>query len=108
MKLTSMLLVVLAACSRSNQAANAADSALPPIDTLKAAVVDSSLRADSTPRAPASPTVGTKTAAQSQTGTKTAPPDTTNLGRDRAIKINTKDPKVMIPTVDTTKRRPPA
>jgi hypothetical protein len=42
----------------------------------------------------------------SRTATKTAPPDTTNLGRDRAIPINTKDPKVRLPTVDTTKRPP--
>ena len=106
MKTTVMLLLALAAaCSRSNQSGNAADSTLPPIDTVKPVVVD-------TPATAAAPTPGATSPARSQagtqTGTKTAPRDTTNIGRDRAIPINTKDPKVMIPTVDTTKKRPPA
>ena len=95
---------LLLACTPSS---NQADTmSLGAVDTLKPA-----------PDSLAAPVAGATSAAgiaqsqstaatQSKTGTKTAPVDTTNLGRDRAIPINTKDPKVRLPTVDTTKRPP--
>lgn len=83
-------------------------------DTMSVGVIDTVKPAtDSTAPAPvtgattaATSQSTTKAATQSKTGTKTAPVDTTNIGRDRAIPINTKDPKVRLPTVDTTKRPP--
>lgn len=48
----------------------------------------------------------TSAAAQTKTGTKTAPRDTTNIGRDSAIQPNTRDPRFRLPVVDTTKRPP--
>lgn len=82
------------------------------IDTLKAAPDSGAVPASAgattaTTSSPAGVTQskGTTTPA-TKTGTKTAPVDTTNIGRDRAIPINTKDPKVRLPTVDTTKRPP--
>lgn len=96
---------LLLACA---PAADQADTlSLGAIDTLEPA-------ADSvagTPAAGATTAAGvtqskTTAATQSKTGTKTAPVDTTNIGRDRAIPIDTKDPKVRLPTVDTTKRPP--
>jgi hypothetical protein len=109
---TSLLL----ACSPS--AEDADTMSLGSIDTVKAATDSGAVAptagattgagATATSSAPATGVTQSKTTAatQSKTGTKTAPADTTNLGRDRAIPINTKDPRVRLPTVDTTKRPP--
>lgn len=101
---------LLLACSPS---ADEADTmSLGSVDTLQpqadTGVVGTTAGATSTTAVPAAGTTQTKStgAAQSKTGTKTAPVDTTNIGRDRAIPINTKDPRVRLPTVDTTKRPP--
>ena len=97
---------LLLACTPS---ADQADTmSLGAVDTLKPAtdsIVTPAVGATSTPARGVTQTKSTA-ATQSKTGTKTAPVDTTNIGRDRAIPINTKDPKVRLPTVDTTKRPP--
>jgi hypothetical protein len=100
---------LLLACTASE---NQADTmSLGAVDTLKPAADSASVTpvaGASTATAPAAGVTQSKNAAanQSTTGTKAAPADTTNIGRDRAIQINTKDPKVRLPTVDTTKRPP--
>ena len=48
--------------------------------------------------------VASVSADQSEVTLISVPRDTTNIGHDRAIPIDTKDPKVRLPTVDTTKR----
>lgn len=103
---------LLMACTP--RADDADTMSLSAVDTLKPAggstTVSAGATSGATTAATATPAVpgATKstTAAQTKTGTKTAPIDTTNIGRDRAIPINTKDPKVRLPTVDTTKRPP--
>src|SRR5688500_13577088 len=100
---TSLLL----ACSPSAQDADT--MSLGSVDTLKPAPDSSAVAstAGATTGATATSSASaTGAATQSKTGTKAAPADTTNLGRDRAIPINTKDPRVRLPTVDTTKRPP--
>lgn len=107
---TSLLL----ACSPS--AEDADTMSLGSVDTLKPATdsgvvaptAGATTGATATTATPAPGVTQSKTTAatQSKTGTKTAPADTTNIGRDRAIPINTKDPRVRLPTVDTTKRPP--
>ena len=101
---TSLLL----ACSPSAQDADT--MSLGSVDTLKPAPDSGAVAptAGATTGASATGVTQSKTTAatQSKAGTKTAPADTTNLGRDRAIPINTKDPRVRLPTVDTTKRPP--
>ena len=107
---TSLLL----ACTPSAQDADT--MSLGSVDTLKPApdsgavapTAGATTGATATSSAPATGVTQSKTTAatQSKTGTKAAPADTTNLGRDRAIPINTKDPRVRLPTVDTTKRPP--
>ena len=119
--ITAVATSLLVACA---PAADEADTmSLGSVDTLKPATdsiagtvgATTTVTPASTPRAPQSTATaagqsktGTKTDPKTgtKTGTKTAPVDTTNIGRDRAIPINTKDPKVRIPTVDTTKRPP--
>jgi hypothetical protein len=105
--MVAVAISLVLACSPS---ADEADTmSLGSVDTIKPAT-DSGAVAPSTGATTAtSPGVTqskTTAATQSKTGTKTAPVDTTNIGRDRAIPINTKDPKVRLPTVDTTKRPP--
>ena len=100
---------IVVACSPS---ADEADTmSLGTVDTLKPASDSAAIAAAGATTAAAVPPSGvTKApgtpATQSNTGTKAPPRDTTNIGRDRAIPINTKDPKVRLPTVDTTKRPP--
>lgn len=97
-----LLALGVVACGRTNESADS--TAIVAVDTLKPAVADSLAHTDTTSSAPVTKAPPTKT-----TSTQTAPAtkrDTTNIGRDRAIKINTKDPRVRIPTVDTTKRPP--
>jgi hypothetical protein len=100
---------VVMACAPS---ADQADTmSLGAVDTLKPARDSVAATPVTGATTAATPTGGdtpgrTSSAAQSQTSTKTAPADTTNIGRDRAIPINTKDPKVRLPTVDTAKRPP--
>jgi hypothetical protein len=98
---------LLLACTPS---ADQADTmSLGAVDTLKAAPDSAGMTPAVGATTATTPGVGgaqTTAATQSQTGAKTAPVDTTNIGRDRAIPINTKDPKVRLPTVDTTKRPP--
>ena len=107
---------LLLACSPAADDADDADTmSLASVDTLKPAIDSAALGTSTgastgaTGAVPASGVTQSKTTAatQTKTGTKAAPVDTTNIGRDRAIPINTKDPKVRLPTVDTT-RRPPA
>jgi hypothetical protein len=115
------VVVGLAACASAAEDGQS-DSALAAIDTMKAGVADSvsvtdtitvpAMSSATMPARSPSAAAGTKTTgAAAQTSTKTAPRDTTNIGRDRAIQIDTKDPRRMLPTVDTTKdttkRRPP-
>ena len=102
---------LLIACSPSAEDADAVDTmSLATVDTVKPATDTGLIGATTGATVGAVPaTVGTQRktpATQSKTGTKTAPVDTTNIGRDQAIPINTKDPKVRLPTVDTTKRPP--
>lgn len=93
------------ACSPGGDQADT--MSLAAIDTLKP---DTSAGATTGATAAATVPAGTQTKApnspanQTKTATKTAPRDTTNIGHDRAIPIDTKDPKVRLPTVDTTKR----
>ena len=104
--MTSFLLV---ACRPSE---NQVDTmSLGAVDTLKAATDSAAVppvagATAATTAAPGGTQSKTGAASQSTTGTKAGPVDTTNIGRDRAIQINTKDPKVRLPTVDTTKRPP--
>ena len=106
------LALVLAACTsaKSEQAADTS-TAVASIDTLKPAAGDSvGASAAARDTIPQVVPPGTSATKQQTTGTKTAPRDTTNIGRDRAIPIDTKDPKVYLPTVDTSKtktKRPP-
>lgn len=111
MKTSLLLLVLAAACAPSTDFADSA-GAVPAVDTLKAAAVtaaDSMAAAKDSAGAttaakavtPAPP--GTK-AARGGTGTRTAPADSTNIGRDRAIQFDPKKPR--LPVVDTTKRPP--
>ena len=104
--------LILAACTpaKTEQAADTS-TAVASIDTLKPAAGDS-VGASASASASARDTAPPATAATKQqtTGTRTAPRDTTNIGRDRAIPIDTRDPKVYLPTVDTSKtktKRPP-
>jgi len=107
----AMLALGLVACAPANKTDDSADTStgIAAIDTLKPAAGATTASSDSL-TAPvsgvnATPATATKQAA---TGTKTVSPrDTTNIGRDRALPINTKDPKVYLPTVDTGKKRPP-
>ena len=99
---------LLLACAPS---ADQADTlSLGAIDTLEPATDSVAVTPAAGATAAATPAGATQSqttaATQSKTGTKTAPVDTTNIGRDRAIPIDTKDPKVRLPTVDTTKRPP--
>ena len=115
MRKSILLLVTIAACTPKT-ADQAADSStgVAAIDTLKPAGNDTTAGRDSlaagTPSltAPSTPATKQATSGGTKTGTQTAQPrDTTNIGRDRAIPINTKDPKVYLPTVDTGRKRPP-
>jgi hypothetical protein len=111
--IAAVVIGLLQACSPS---ADQADTlTLGSIDTVKAAT-DTAVApaAGATTAASATPEGLTQNksgaAAQStktgtKSGSKTAA-DTSNLGRDRALPINTKDPRNRLPTVDTTKRPP--
>jgi hypothetical protein len=106
MRLTLLVLLAFAGCASPPPQGDSA--ALAGIDTLKAAPADSTLAADSgvataepTPRPPTSSTKSSTKTVGATTAT-----DTAHLGRDRAIKINTRDPRRRLPTVDTTKRPP--
>jgi len=102
-----VFLVLLGACSSAETDGADTSTTLAAIDTLKPAATDTLAPADSV-RPTATPVPGATATKQQTTGTKTAPRDTTNIGRDRAIPIDTKDPKVYLPIVDTTKtKRPP-
>jgi len=98
-KLPALLMFGALACA---PAKDSADSALPAVDTLKAAVATDTVAQRDT-AAPAATTKAPATKTSTKTATKK---DTTNIGRDRAIQIDTKDPRRRIPTVDTTKRPP--
>jgi hypothetical protein len=110
--LPAALALMLVACSPAqNEQVGDTSTAVASIDTLKAAPGDSAgistAARDTIPQVVPPGTAATK---QQTTGTKTAPRDTTNIGRDRAIPLDTRDPKVYLPTVDTSKtktRRPP-
>lgn len=108
MKTSLLLLMLAAACAPSADFADSA-GAVPAVDTLKAAPAADSLAArDSAGATTAAKAVtpaptGTK-AARGGTGTRTAPADSTNIGRDRAIQFDPKKPR--LPVVDTTKRPP--
>jgi hypothetical protein len=109
-KTSILALTLLAAACSSAKTDEAADtsSTLAAIDTLKPAANDTLASASDTVPQVGTPAPGTSATKQQATGTKTAPRDTTNIGRDRALPINTKDPKVYLPLVDTTKtKRPP-
>ena len=99
---------LIVACTPS---ADQADTmSLGAVDTLKPAP-DSLAAPGAGPTSAATPAAGmtqsrTTAATQSKTGTKTAPVDTTNLGRARAIPNNPKYPMVRLPTVYTTTRPP--
>ena len=98
---------LVVACSPAAEDADTMSVAT--VDTVKAAIdsgTPSPAVGATTAAAPVTGTRPTTAATQTKTGTKSAPVDTTNIGRDRAIPINTKDPKVRLPTVDTTKRPP--
>ena len=113
---TVAIALILAACTGAKEEqAGDTSTAIAAIDTLKPAAGDSvgasttasASTRDTTPRVVPPTPAATK---QQTTGTKTAPRDTTNIGRDRALPIDTKDPKVYLPTVDTSKtktKRPP-
>ena len=106
MKTTLLLLVLAGGCARSGDSADTA-AAVPAVDTLKAAPGDSMAAVDSagaTTAAKAVTPAPTGTKAATGTGTKTAPADSTNIGRDRAIQFDPKKPR--LPVVDTTKRPP--
>ena len=96
------------ACTPSGQHADT--MSLATVDTVKPLDTNSVTAAGATAAAQPNPAGTVKqtspTTSQSKTTTKKAPRDTTELGYDRAIPINTKDPKVRLPTVDTTKRPP--
>ena len=107
------LTALLLACSPAADDGDADTMSLASVDTLKPATDSAALGASTgaSSGASAAPASGIKqsttaAATQSKTGTKIAPADSTNIGRDRALPINTKDPKVRLPTVDTTKRPP--
>ena len=105
-----LALTLLAAACSSAKTDEATDTSttLAAIDTLKPAANDTVATAGDTVPPVVTPAPGTPVTKQQTTGTKTAPRDTTNIGRDRALPINTKDPKVYLPIVDTTKtKRPP-
>ncbi len=105
MKQSFLLLTLsIVACVPKNESADSTAFAV--VDTLKPAVVDSVVQTDTTSPAPATKAPATKTKTTSTQAAPATKKDTTNIGRDRAIKINTKDPRVRIPTVDTTKRPP--
>ena len=98
----AVLSAALLACAPSNEAADT--MSLATVDTVKpmdttAATAGATTTAQTTPSS-------TSAAAQTKTGTKAAPRDTTNIGRDSAIQPNTKDPRFRLPVVDTTKRPP--
>lgn len=109
MKTSLLLLMLAAACAPSADFADSA-GAVPAVDTLKAApgpAADSIAARDSagaTTAAKAVTPAPTGTKAARGTGTRTAPADSTNIGRDRAIQFDPKKPR--LPVVDTTKRPP--
>ena len=92
----------LLACAPSNEAADT--MSLATVDTVKP--MDTTAATAGATTAPQPTPSSTSAAAQTKTGTKTAPRDTTNIGRDSAIQPNTKDPRFRLPVVDTTKRPP--
>lgn len=103
--ISAVLAAALVACAPSSQQADT--MSLATIDTVKP--VDTSAAASGGTTAATQPVVGTKSSGatmQTKTGTKTAPRDTTNIGRDSAIQPNLKDPRFRLPVVDTTKRPP--
>jgi hypothetical protein len=106
---SAAIALILVACSPAqDEQARDTSTAVAAIDTLKPAAGDpvgaSTAARDTIPVVPPA-TAATR---QQTTGTKTAPRDTTNLGRDRAIPLDTRNPKVYLPTVDTSKtKRPP-
>lgn len=108
MRLSLIALVAVAACASPKERA---DTTIPAIDTLKAAT-DSMPARDTTSAAPVAtktaPVPGLPPARTETTSAKqpTATKDTAHLGRDRAIKINPRDPRRQLPTVDTTKKPP--
>ena len=104
------LLVVLAiaGCARPKEETKADTPALSTIDTLKPAPTDTIASRDSV-TSPPKGGPGASTPAKSASGGKTTQTptakDTTRIGRDVAVPF---DPtKRRLPTVDTTKRRPP-
>ncbi len=107
MRLALIAIIGLTACASSKEQT---DSTTPlTIDTMKpdtaaaaAAVRDSVAATLSPTNTPAAPP-----ATRPETSTKAPPVATDTSLRDRAIKINTRDPRRQLPTVDTTKKKPP-
>lgn len=109
MKHATMVILgsLLLACTASSDDADT--MSLGTVDTVKPAVDSGAAAATigATTTAVTPPNKSKTTAAtQSNTVTKTPPVDTTNIGRDRAIQPNTKDPRFRLPVVDTTKKPP--
>ena len=110
MKPLPLLLVALClACTKADTAADSADAAVPAVDTLRAAPGDSLAGVGTSTGATTGATSGTKVTPPTSSTTKagsTRPAADTNLGRDRAIQIDTKNPRNRLPVVDSTKRPP--
>lgn len=96
-------------CSREQQrqvdtmSLDVIDTVKPATDTAPDAGVAAGSGGTSAPRAAATPATP---AAAGGTAAKGRSADTTNIGRDRAIQPNTKDPRFRVPVIDTS-RRPP-
>ncbi|MEX2152287.1 MAG: hypothetical protein WD825_03060 [Gemmatimonadaceae bacterium] len=100
-KFCVLVLLAAVACGRPREDTGADSTSLPAVDTLKAAPTDTLAQRDSVSKT-SSAKQGTATTKASQT---TAAKDSTKLGRDVAVPF---DPtKRRLPTVDTTKKRPP-
>lgn len=106
MRIRYLMVLATLGCAPADTATDTT-AALPAIDTLKPAadtltpaiVMDTDSAGDTVPLSRNSqPATSTKTATKTDTSG--------HLGRDRAIKVNPRDPRRQLPTVDTTK--PPA
>jgi hypothetical protein len=98
-------MVVLAACAPKQEQADT--TSVPAVDTLKPATDTLPARDTSAADGQATKAAPVQAPAQPATKTDTAPTrvkSDTDLGRDRAIKIDTRDKRRQLPTVDTTKR----
>lgn len=106
-RLPALLLLAAMGCARGGEGTDTTGAGPAAIDTLKAGPADSASVADSVPAGATTAAGVAGTGATSQAasrGTKTAPVDTTNIGRDRAIQPDLKRPR--LPVVDTTKKPP--